>query len=76
MAAVFVGDSSQGDCTQVPAASRDSCLSSRNFEMGMLLAGVVASRIGLWCFDLAVSQLLQEWYVLFLASASAFALPS
>ena len=27
----------------------------------MLLGGLVASRFGLWLFDLAVSQMLQEW---------------
>ena len=27
----------------------------------VLLAGLVASRFGLWLFDLSVSQMLQEW---------------
>ncbi len=27
----------------------------------ILLGGLVASRFGLWLFDLAVSQILQEW---------------
>jgi len=27
----------------------------------ILLGGVVASRFGLWLFDLAVSQMLQDW---------------
>ena len=28
--------------------------------MGFLIAGVVTSRLGLWMFDLSVSQMLQE----------------
>jgi len=36
------------------------CERSRNIELALLLTGVIASRLGLWMFDLAVSQLLQE----------------
>jgi iron-regulated transporter 1 len=32
-----------------------------NLSMGMLIAGACASRIGLWVFDIAVTQLFQEF---------------
>jgi iron-regulated transporter 1 len=32
-----------------------------NTSMGMLIAGACASRIGLWVFDIAVTQLMQEF---------------
>ena len=43
------------------SAAAASCLTRRDVELGLLLTGVVTSRMGLWCFDLAVSQLLQDW---------------
>ena len=42
------------------SAARDSCTADRDMEMGLLIAGVVTSRFGLWMFDLAVSQMLLE----------------
>lgn len=37
-----------------------NCATLRNEEIGLLLTGVVTSRMGLWMFDLAVTQMLQE----------------
>jgi iron-regulated transporter 1 len=37
-----------------------SCKADRNKEVGLLIAGVITSRVGLWMFDLAVTQMLQE----------------
>ena len=42
------------------SAARDDCTADRDMEMGLLIAGVVTSRFGLWMFDLAVSQMLLE----------------
>ena len=52
-----------GDCTEYAVADPEQftlCRSQRNKELVFLLTGVIISRVGLWMFDLAVSQLLQE----------------
>lgn len=52
-----------GDCTEFEFTDVDRfslCRTQRNRELGLLLTGVIVSRVGLWMFDLAVSQLLQE----------------
>eukprot|EP00047_Mylnosiga_fluctuans_P024531 m.163330 g.163330 ORF g.163330 m.163330 type:complete len:146 (+) comp9876_c0_seq15:263-700(+) len=56
----FMADTGQGDCSSVAPAEYDDCISGRNREIVMLSLGVVASRTGLWLFDLAVSQMLLE----------------
>eukprot|EP00051_Salpingoeca_urceolata_P019659 m.289759 g.289759 ORF g.289759 m.289759 type:complete len:455 (-) comp19461_c1_seq18:551-1915(-) len=58
---VLYGDPSQGNCSQLADhAKRSSCEHNRNVELTLLLLGVVSSRMGLWTFDLVVSQLLQQ----------------
>eukprot|EP00040_Diaphanoeca_grandis_P014078 m.71210 g.71210 ORF g.71210 m.71210 type:complete len:700 (+) comp24327_c0_seq1:133-2232(+) len=49
-----------GDCSDFTESEHDSCIHNRNVEMGLLISGVVISRCGLWMFDLAVTQMLQE----------------
>eukprot|EP00048_Salpingoeca_helianthica_P019486 m.244934 g.244934 ORF g.244934 m.244934 type:complete len:611 (+) comp34197_c0_seq1:92-1924(+) len=58
LASPFVTDTSQGNCDG--AADHDACIQSRNLEIILLCVGVIISRVGLWLFDLAVSQMLQE----------------
>jgi len=55
--ATMVGNASEGDCSD---SSDPDCEKRRVSELVLLLLGVVTSRLGLWMFDLAVSQMLQE----------------
>eukprot|EP00730_Choanoeca_flexa_P001426 TRINITY_DN10629_c0_g1_i3.p1 TRINITY_DN10629_c0_g1~~TRINITY_DN10629_c0_g1_i3.p1 ORF type:complete len:568 (+),score=115.56 TRINITY_DN10629_c0_g1_i3:107-1810(+) len=58
---VLVASAYTGDCSDPPGQqSRAHCLADRNFELGLLFAGTIACRIGLWGYDLAVSQMLQQ----------------
>ena len=52
-----------GDCTILRDDSQayHACHRSRALELGLLLAGTILARMGLWLFDLTVSQLLQQW---------------
>lgn len=56
----FYGDAQEGSCVAPVEHTGSECTSIRNKEIGLLLAGVVVSRMGLWMFDLSVSQMLQE----------------
>lgn len=51
-----------GDCSTLAYNPHQKiiCLEERNLELGLLITGVIVSRMGLWMFDLAVSQVLQE----------------
>jgi len=49
-----------GDCSEFEGTEHDGCIHDRNVEVGLLITGVVVSRCGLWMFDLAVTQMLQE----------------
>eukprot|EP00042_Codosiga_hollandica_P029255 m.160204 g.160204 ORF g.160204 m.160204 type:complete len:516 (-) comp53025_c0_seq1:3569-5116(-) len=55
---LYIGDSS--NCSPPTAGNHSQCITARNTEIALLSAGVVVSRVGLWLFDLAVSQQLQE----------------
>lgn len=53
--------STTGDCEGIlDVTQKDDCTSNRNTELSLLLTGVIVSRLGLWMFDLAVTQMLQE----------------
>lgn len=60
------GDCRPGGCGRLQEIyvdglnSGDICERSRNVELGLLLTGIITSRLGLWMFDLSVSQMLQE----------------
>eukprot|EP00053_Salpingoeca_punica_P015096 m.138064 g.138064 ORF g.138064 m.138064 type:complete len:639 (+) comp16624_c0_seq1:173-2089(+) len=60
MVSTYYGASSEGDCHDMSGEDLDNCRSKRNLEMGLLLSGVILSRLGLWMFDLSVTQLLQQ----------------
>lgn len=56
----FLGHGQSGDCTELAGEEQASCERVRNAELGLLCTGVVLSRVGLWMFDLSVTQMLQE----------------
>jgi iron-regulated transporter 1 len=52
-----------GDCHSLREDSEafHACHRSRALELGLLMSGTILARMGLWLFDLTVSQLLQQW---------------
>ena len=59
--AMWSPENGSSNCSGLVGANYTSCIYDRNLEIGLLSAGVIASRIGLWSIDLSVSQQLQEW---------------
>ena len=47
-------------CVLSTAYASDPGCDAVHTELGLLISGVVLSRMGLWVFDLAVTQLLQQ----------------
>eukprot|EP00052_Salpingoeca_macrocollata_P023777 m.210051 g.210051 ORF g.210051 m.210051 type:complete len:585 (+) comp22103_c0_seq3:502-2256(+) len=56
---VLPGDSGDGNCSTAAPDDYSTCITRRNVELGFLITGVMMSRLGLWMFDLSVTQLLQ-----------------
>lgn len=59
VSSTFVAKSS-GNCNDKEGEDLELCHHRRNVELGLLITGVVTSRLGLWGFDLSVSMLLQK----------------
>eukprot|EP00035_Acanthoeca_spectabilis_P025979 m.460755 g.460755 ORF g.460755 m.460755 type:complete len:659 (-) comp22129_c0_seq1:23-1999(-) len=57
LVATWVGGPDDGDCSE---STDPQCQPRRTAVLVLLIAGVITSRLGLWMFDLAVSQMLQE----------------
>ncbi|CAL8240599.1 unnamed protein product [Merluccius merluccius] len=55
----LMGDIVAGNATMAAAAEEQPPLQSY-MSVGLLFAGVIAARVGLWSFDLTVTQLIQE----------------
>ncbi|EDQ86809.1 uncharacterized protein MONBRDRAFT_33674 [Monosiga brevicollis MX1] len=58
---VLVTDDYSGNCSDLSGPEHHTCVLDRNLELGLLFAGTIACRIGLWGYDMAASQMLQKF---------------
>lgn len=53
-----------GDCSALEDDALGACRRTRAIELGLLMTGTITARVGLWLYDLTVSQMLQQWYAM------------